>query len=144
MIQTTGVKSGNFAIPTSGHDFQGNTRYRITLTVTDSNGLRDTRSVIVTPQKVNLAFDTVPSGLTLYIDGIARTARFVLDTLVGFNHTAEARNQTSGSNAYTFSSWSDGGAQSHTHRGAHHRPVLYGDLHECDAAFRAGGRVGLR
>ena len=80
----------------------------------DSDGLRDTRSVIVSPQKVNLAFDTVPSGLTLYVDGIARTAPFVLDTLVGFNHTIEARNQTSGSNAYTFGSWSDGGAQSHT------------------------------
>ena len=114
VTQITGVKSGTFTIPTSGHDFQGNTRYRITLTVMDSDGLRDTKSVIVTPQKVNLAFDTVPSGLTLYIDGIARTAPFVLDTLVGFNHTIDARNQTSGSNAYTFSSWSDGGAQSHS------------------------------
>ena len=35
----TGVKSGTFTIPTSGHDFEGNTRYRISLTVTDSNGL---------------------------------------------------------------------------------------------------------
>ena len=33
-----GVKSGTFTIPTSGHDFSGNTRYRITLTVTDSTG----------------------------------------------------------------------------------------------------------
>jgi Concanavalin A-like lectin/glucanases superfamily len=52
--------------------------------------------------------------LTLYVDGVARTAPFVLDTLVGFNHSIEARNQTSGSNSYTFSSWSDGGAQTHT------------------------------
>ena len=110
----TGVKSGTFTIPMSGHDFQGNTRYRITLTVMDSDGLTDTKSIIVWPQKVNLSFNTAPAGLTLYIDGIARTAPFVLDTLTGFNHTIEARNQTSGSNSYTFSSWSDGGAQTHT------------------------------
>ena len=35
----TGVTGGSFAIPSSGHDFSGNTRYRITLTVTDSDGL---------------------------------------------------------------------------------------------------------
>ena len=109
-----GIKAGTFAIPTSGHDFGGNTRYRITLTVTDSNGLRDTRSVVIWPQKVNLPFDTSPSGLTVYVDGIARTTPFVLDTLVGFNHTIDARDQTSGGNSYSFTSWSDGGAQSHT------------------------------
>jgi glucose/arabinose dehydrogenase/chitodextrinase len=109
-----GVKSGTFTIPNSGHDFQGNTRYRITLTVTDSNGLRDSKSVIVWPQKVGLPFDTSPSGLTVYVDGIARTTPFVLDTLAGFNHTIEARDQTSGGNNYAFTSWSDGGARSHT------------------------------
>ncbi len=110
----TGVRSGTFTIPTSGHDFEGNTRYRITLTVTDSNGLKDTRSVTVWPQKVNLSFDTAPSGLTVYLDGVARATPFVLDTLLGFNHTIEARDQSSGGNNYVFSSWSDGGARTHT------------------------------
>jgi hypothetical protein len=82
--------------------------------VTDSSGLTDTKSVTIYPRKVNLTFDTVPSGLTLYLDGIAKTTPFVYDTLVGFNHTIEARNQASGSNSYTFQSWSDGGAQQHT------------------------------
>jgi hypothetical protein len=67
----------------------------------------------VFPDKVNLNFDTTPAGLTLYLDGIAHTGPFVYDTLVGFNHTIEARNQTVGSTAYNFASWSDGGAQSH-------------------------------
>ena len=110
----TGVKSGTLHDPDRGHDFCGNTRYRITLTVTDSNGLKDTKSVTVYPQKLNLPFDTAPSGLTLYVDGIARTTPFVLDTLVGFNHTIEARDQSAGRSAYTFNSWSDGGARSHT------------------------------
>ena len=69
--------------------------------------------MIIWPTKVNLTFNTVPSGLTFYLDGIAHTTPFVYDDLVGFNHTIEARNQQVGSMAYTFSSWSDGGAQTH-------------------------------
>ncbi len=110
----TGVKSGTFTIPTTGHDFSGNTRYRIMLTVADSSGLTSSTFVTVWPRKVNLSFATAPAGLTLYLDGIAKTAPFVYDTLIGFNHTIEARNQTSGPNTYTFASWSDGGAQQHT------------------------------
>ncbi len=112
-IPIVGVKSGTFTIPTTGHDFSGLVRYRIMLTVTDSTGLTDTKTVLIWPTKVNLTFDTVPSGQTLYLDGIAKTTPFVYDTLVGFNHTIEARNATSGSSNYTFASWSDGGDQTH-------------------------------
>src|SRR5262249_29682522 len=109
-----GVTSGSFTVPTSGHDFSGFTRYRITLTVTDSNGLQSTQTATVFPQKVNLTFDTMPGGLTLYLDGIAHMAPFVYDDIIGFNHTIEARNQTIGGNTYNFASWSDSGAQIHT------------------------------
>ena len=64
-----------FTIPTNGHDFSGNTRYRISLTVVDSDGLTSTRAVTIYPDKVNLTFDSAPSGLTLYLDGIARITR---------------------------------------------------------------------
>jgi glucose/arabinose dehydrogenase/chitodextrinase len=110
----TGVTSGTFTIPTSGHDFSGFTRYRVTLTVTDSSGLQSSQFVTIFPDKVNLTFDTAPGGLTLYLDGIAHTAPFVYDTLKGFNHTIEARDQTVGTTSYTFASWSDGGTQQHT------------------------------
>ena len=70
--------------------------------------------MIIWPQKVNLTFNTVPAGLTLYLDGIAKATPFVDDTLIGFNDVIEARDQTSGGTAYTFASWSDGGAQQHT------------------------------
>ena len=109
-----GVTGGSFTIPSSGHDFSGNTRYRITLTVTDSDGLSSSRSVVVRPRKVNLTFDTVPSGRTIYLDGIAKTTPFVHDTLIGFHHTIEARNQTADGTIYKFDSWSDGGGQAHT------------------------------
>ena len=62
---------------------------------------------------MNLNFNTVPAGLTLYLDGIAKTTPFVYDDLIGFHHTIEARDQSSGATNYTFASWSDGGAQSH-------------------------------
>ena len=97
----TGVTSGTFTIPTTGHDFSGNTRYQVSLTVTDSSGLQSTSSVTVVPQKVNLNFATVPAGATVFLDGIAHTGPFVYDTLVGFNHTIEAPNQTIGGNTYT-------------------------------------------
>jgi hypothetical protein len=113
-IPQTGVKSGTFTIPTTGHDFSGLTRYRIMLTVTDSDGLTTSTSVIIWPQKVNLSFTTAPAGLTLYLNGIARVTPFVDDALIGFNEMVEARDQTSGGTAYTFASWSDGGAQNHS------------------------------
>ena len=70
--------------------------------------------MIVYPTKVNLSFDTVPSGRTIYLDGIAKITPFVYDTLVGYNHTVEARNQIAGNTSYTFASWSDGGGQQHS------------------------------
>jgi PKD repeat protein len=109
-----GVKSGTFTIPTSGHDFSGFTRYKVTLTVTDSTGLTASTFVTIFPQKVNLSFATAPPGLTLYLDGIAKATPFVYDTVVGFNHSIDARNQLVGATTYTFASWSDGGAQQHT------------------------------
>jgi PKD repeat protein len=92
----TNTTSGTLQIPTSGHDFEGNTRYEIVLTVTDSTGLTASTSVTVFPDKVNLTYDTVPSGLTVTIDGISRQTPFVVDDLKGFQHTIDAPNQSNG------------------------------------------------
>ena len=108
-----GVRSFTFDIPTSGHDFEGNTSYEIVLKVTDSSGLQQSTSVFINPDKVNVSFDTVPSGLNVELDGITRTTPFVYDGLKGFHDTLNAPAQSSGGTAYDFTSWSDGGAQSH-------------------------------
>ncbi|MBI1826092.1 MAG: PQQ-dependent sugar dehydrogenase [Planctomycetes bacterium] len=113
-LHAVGVKSGTFPIPTSGHDFSGNTRYRFQLTVTLPNGLTGVESVIVWPTKVNLTFDTVPSGRTIHLDGIAQPTPLVYDTLVNFQHSIEAPDQSTPTTIYTFDHWSDGGAQLHT------------------------------
>ena len=53
---------------------------------------------------MNLTFDTAPSGLTIFLDGIAHQAPFVYDTLVGFDRTIEARDQTVGADAVQLTS----------------------------------------
>jgi hypothetical protein len=70
--------------------------------------------VLVYPEKVNLAFDSQPSGRSLTLDGIPRVTPFVIDSLINFLHTVDAPDQSSGSTSYRFSAWSDGGAQQHT------------------------------
>src|SRR4029453_14141697 len=110
----TNTTGGTLQIPTSGHDYRGATNYEIILTVTDSTGLTASTSVTVLPDKVNLTYNSVPSGLNVSIDGVNHQTPFVYDDLQGFQHTINAPNQASGGNAYTFTSWSDGGAQSHS------------------------------
>lgn len=110
----TGVTGGTFVIPSSGHDFSGNTSYEFVLTVTDSDGLHTTKSVTIYPDKVNLSFSTTPTGFGLDVDGIRKTAPFVIDALKGFHYTINAPTQTVGGQMYDFQSWSDGGARSHS------------------------------
>ncbi len=109
-----GVTSGSFQIPTSGHDFSGNTYYVIYLTVTDSDGISQTTTVSIYPRKVNLTLNTSPSGGYLDLDGIRQMTPFVLDDAIGFQHTVSAPDQFLGVQQLTFASWSDGGAQTHT------------------------------
>jgi glucose/arabinose dehydrogenase len=109
----TGTSGGTLSIPSSGHDFEGNTRYEISLAAVDSDGLRGSTSVVVWPEKVNLHFDTQPTGLAVELDGIRSTTPFDRDSLIGFEYLLNAPVQSVGGTIYEFSSWSDGGGQSH-------------------------------
>src|SRR4029453_6220880 len=63
-VQTfTGVKSGSFAAP--DHEYPSHLELR--LTVTDSGGLTDTKTLQLDPRTVDLSFDSVPSGLQLTV-----------------------------------------------------------------------------
>jgi hypothetical protein len=109
------VKSGGFTVPASGaaniHDLGANIRYRVTLTVTNRQGLKAIQVVEIYPKKVRLMFNTAPPGLMLYADNNPRTTPFTLETLVGFKLSVEARDQTNNGSSYSFVSWSDGGVK---------------------------------
>ena len=111
VMDNTPGATGTVTIPTSGHSFRGDTSYELVLTATDSDGLQASRSVTIRPQKANLTIASSPAGMSVNVDGIATTTPVTIDELVGFQLTLDAPSPQSG---YTFSSWSDGGARSHT------------------------------
>jgi glucose/arabinose dehydrogenase/PKD repeat protein len=110
----TNIDSGTFTVPESGHDFSGATSYEFILSVTDSNGLRGANSVTIFPDKVNVSFNSIPSGLALDLAGIRKITPFVQDALIGFQYPINAPEQTLAGLQYQFASWSDGGSQAHS------------------------------
>ena len=106
--------SVSFAVPTSGHDFSGNTGYRISLKATDSSGLSSTTSIDVNPTKIAVPVTAnVPTSAVL--SGITQALPFTIDTVPGFRHTVEVPQSVCVAGVTQhFASWSDGGARSHT------------------------------
>jgi hypothetical protein len=113
----SGVKNAAFTVPAqSSPDLRGfgvNTRYHITLFATNKQGQKASSSVDIFLKKVQLTFDTVPAGLTLYIDSIARPTPYNLEAIVGSTVNIDARPQTKGGSSYTFASWSDNKTEKH-------------------------------
>jgi glucose/arabinose dehydrogenase len=109
-----GIAAGQFWIPTTGHDWSGNTRLQLTLALTDSDGLIGSTSVLLLPDKVNVTLGAQPPGLDLLLDGVPRPTPFTVDTLVAFRHTVDAPDQGRFGAHWKWQSWSDGGAQAHT------------------------------
>jgi glucose/arabinose dehydrogenase len=106
-----GVKSGSFTAP----DHEYPSYLELQLTVRDSGGLTDTKSVRLDPRTVALTFQTTPGGLKLTVNGTQGTATFNRTVIVGSTNTISAPTpQTKGSKSYSFVSWSDGGAATHT------------------------------
>ncbi len=100
-----------FSIPTEGHDFSDSTAFRFRFDVTDDDGLTRSDTISILPDKVDLTFDadTPGGGVPLLVDGVPRTTPFVLDTLIGFDHTIEAPpTHVDGGRRYEFDAWSSG------------------------------------
>jgi PKD repeat protein len=106
----SGVASGSFVAP--DHEYPSYLELR--LTATDSGGLTDTKTVRLDPRTVALTFQTTPGGLELAVNGSQGTATFSRTVIVGSTNSISAISpQPKGPKSYGFSSWSDGGAQTH-------------------------------
>jgi hypothetical protein len=98
--------SGTFTVPDHGDE----TYFEIILTAADSRGQAAATSVNIYPLTVRLTLDTSPSGLEVVYGGTAATAPATYTTTVGSTHTIFTPSPQSG---WSFTSWSDGGAQQH-------------------------------
>lgn len=111
IIQTfDGVDQGTFTAP--DHEWYSFLEFR--LTVTDSGGLTDQKSVSIDPQVVSISYDSVPQGLQIEIGGVAETTPFSRLAIIGSLNTITALSpQNLSSDQYYWTTWSDGGVISH-------------------------------
>ena len=105
-----GVASGSFVAP----DHEYPSRLELRLTARDSGGLMHTVSRVIEPQTVGLMLQSNPAGLRLALNGTSAATPFGATVIVGSNNTVSAPTpQNAGGTDYTFTSWSEGGAQTH-------------------------------
>ncbi|MCR2793002.1 PQQ-dependent sugar dehydrogenase [Microbacterium sp. zg.Y625] len=103
-----------YKVPTSGHDFSGNTRYRVTLTVRDADGLIGTSTITVWPRKTKVQV-TSNAASTITVDEVTQNLPFDIDSVLNFQHTISVpATVCQTGTTRQFSSWSDGGARTHT------------------------------
>jgi glucose/arabinose dehydrogenase len=106
-----GVDSGTFFAP--DHDHPSHLELR--LVATDAAGSTHTQSVILQSKTVDLTFDSSPPGLNLGLNDEQLPTPFTRTFIVGgMNSISAPSPQSLSASTYVFSSWSDGGAQSHT------------------------------
>jgi PKD repeat protein len=109
-VQTfAGVASGSLQAP--DHDYPS--YLELVLTATDAAGASASTSVNLQPQTVDLTFASSPTGASLTVGTGANVAPFTRTVIVGSSNSVSAPSQTIGGTAYTFTSWSDSGAQTH-------------------------------
>jgi hypothetical protein len=86
----------------------------VRLTAIDSKGLTTTVTRELRPHTVGLIFKTEPEGLRLTVDGIPVRGPAGFVSWEGYRFTVDAPAlQSEQGKAWTFSSWSDGGAAKH-------------------------------
>jgi glucose/arabinose dehydrogenase len=111
---TTGATGGSFQIPNTG-ETSANVFYRILLTVRDSGGLTNSTFRDIFPRTAIITLASNPTGLQLTLDGQPVTAPFAVTGVVGILRSIGAVTpQRLGKIKYTFQTWSDGGAATHT------------------------------
>jgi uncharacterized repeat protein (TIGR01451 family) len=111
----TGVSSGNFTIPTDPSQVPGSF-YRVTLTVTDSLGIKTVVTRDIHPNLTTWSAGTSTPGAGYSVDGAWQTGSYSTQGVAGVVHvlTAMAPAQTIGGVRYRFRGWADGSALTDT------------------------------
>jgi glucose/arabinose dehydrogenase len=105
-----GVAGGSFAAP--DHEYPSHLELR--LTATDAEGLTDTKTLRLDPATVAITLGSDPAGRTLTLNGSSAAAPFTRTVIMGSSNSVSAPSpQPGASGTWTFSNWSDGGAQTH-------------------------------
>ncbi len=103
--------AGSFTAPPHEHP----SHLLLTVTVTDSGGLTDSRTIQLNPKTVALTFASSPSGAGVMIGEVATVMPATETFIQGAPVTVTAAATTgTGATVAAFSGWSDGGARSHT------------------------------
>ena len=108
----------------------------MSLTATDSNGLKATKSVVLLPRTTTLTLQSQPSGLTLGLNGATAATPFSRTVIVGSRNTLSAPSPQTAAGKWRWASWSDGGAQTHDVTAPSGTADLHGHL------FQVGGLSG--
>lgn len=113
-VQTiNNVASGTFVAP--DHEYPSRLELRLIARDSSNPSITDTESVLMEPQTSTMSFQSDPSGLQITVYATPGTTPFTRTVIVGAQTTISATTpQTLGGTNYSFSSWSDGGAQTHT------------------------------
>jgi PKD repeat protein len=111
LVQTfTGVAGGSFPAP----DHEYPSYLELQLTATDAQGASAATSIQLDPRTVGLTFQSSPTGMQLTVGTFGGFAPFTRTVIINSANSISAPNQSLGGTSYVFSSWSDGGAQTHT------------------------------
>ena len=90
---------------------------QVTRAFSDNTRVADTGPIQLTPQTMLYTLTTNPQGLQITVDGSIYTAPHTFNWTVGSSHTLSINSPQNGGTSgtrYIYSSWSDGGAQTHT------------------------------
>ncbi|WP_165495265.1 PQQ-dependent sugar dehydrogenase [Actinomadura roseirufa] len=103
--------SGEFVAP----DHEYPSWIELNLTVTDSDGLSDSKSVELHPKTARVTLNSAPAGVPLTLLETTRAAPLTGTVIAGSNVSVSAPTQTQvvGGKAYEFVGWSDGGPSAH-------------------------------
>lgn len=113
MAVQTGA-SGTVVLPRTG-ETSDNVWYRFYLRAVDASGNADTTYVEIYPRKAELTVTASGSGREITLDGQPHAAPYTVTSVVGMQRVLGVQSpQVALDSTWSFTSWSDGGAQNHT------------------------------